>query len=143
MGTEDSPGVDGHLARSEHGRILFTTRSSDVALAVADGNVVELEEMNKVEAGDFLQKLLPKDKLGDDESATALLGKLTYLSLAISQAAAHIKRNRIFISRYLSLLRNREADKEAVGLLSREFYDPNRDKETRHAVATSRIISFE
>jgi hypothetical protein len=78
---------------------------------------------------------------GDDDSATALLRKLTYLPLAISQAAAYIKRNDTTIPMYLSLLR--KTQKEAIGLLSREFPDPNRYEASRHAVATTWLVSFE
>jgi hypothetical protein len=111
----------------------------DVALAVADDSKVELAEMSEEEARDFLKVLLPRMP-GDDDSATALLRKLTYLPLAISQAAAYIKRNNTTIPMYLSLLR--KTQKEATGLLSREFPDPNRYEASRHAVATTWLVSF-
>ncbi|KAH7363588.1 nucleoside phosphorylase domain-containing protein [Plectosphaerella cucumerina] len=50
FGDPDSAGFHRHLPESPHGRVLFTTRSTDVALAVADDNV-ELGEMSKMDAG--------------------------------------------------------------------------------------------
>jgi len=133
--------VQGRLSDLAHGRILITTRSKDVALTVTDDNVVELKGMEKEEARDFLEKLLPKEVLGDDEAIVTLLRDLAHLPLAISQAAAYIKRNGISISKYASLLWDK--DREAIGLMSREFPDQTRYKESRHAVAKTWLVSFE
>jgi hypothetical protein len=119
MGSE---GVYTYLPKNGSGCILFTTRAMDVAQAVADG-IEELEEMSEVEAKDFLKKLLPGVR-ADHEVVTELLSRLTFLPLAISQAAAYISTNKTSVSKYLSLLR--DVDKEAIGLLRREFPDRTR-----------------
>ncbi|KAH7303105.1 P-loop containing nucleoside triphosphate hydrolase protein [Stachybotrys elegans] len=132
-------GIYTYLPKNGDGCILFTTRAMDVAQAVAD-DIEELEEMSDVEAKAFLQKLLPSSS-AEEEAMTELLRRLTYLPLAISQAAAYMKRSKTPVSKYLSFLHN--ADKEAISLLSREFPDRTRYSESRHAVAMTWLISFE
>ncbi|KAH7304605.1 P-loop containing nucleoside triphosphate hydrolase protein [Stachybotrys elegans] len=132
-------GVYTYLPKNGDGCILFTTRTMEVAQAVAD-DIVELEEMSEVEAKAFLQKLLPSSS-AEEEAITELLRRLTYLPLAISQAAAYMKRNKTPVSKYLSFFHN--ADKEAISLLSREFPDRTWYSESRHAVAMTWLISFE
>jgi hypothetical protein len=135
----DTGGIYTYLPKNGDGCILFTTRAMDVAQAVAD-NIEELKEMSKGEAKGFLQKLLPENQ-ADNEVVTELLERLTFLPLAISQAAAYMRRNKTPVSKYLSLLR--DVDKEAISLLSREFPDRTRYPESRHAVAITWLISFE
>ncbi|OBS17011.1 hypothetical protein FPOA_12468 [Fusarium poae] len=137
MGPE---GIYASLPKSGTGCMLFTTRTMDVALAVADEDPKELEEMSEDEAKAFLEKLLPTSQ-ADDEMATELLRTLTFLPLAISQAAAYMKRNKTSVAKYLSLLR--DVNEEAISLLSREFPDRTRYPESRHAVASTWLISFE
>ncbi|KAH7303377.1 P-loop containing nucleoside triphosphate hydrolase protein [Stachybotrys elegans] len=132
-------GIYTYLPKNGDGCILFTTRAMDVAQAIAD-DIEELEEMSDVEAKAFLQKLLPSSS-AEEEAMTELLRRLTYLPLAISQAAAYMKRSKTPVSKYLSFLHN--ADKEAISLLSREFPDRTRYSESRHAVAMTWLISFE
>ncbi|SPO02516.1 uncharacterized protein DNG_05189 [Cephalotrichum gorgonifer] len=141
FGSEGSVGIYDYLPENnDNGRILFTTRSRDVAMAAADDAVVEMEEMSPEEALMFWEKIGPGNS-ADKATVAELLHELTYLPLAISQAAAYLKRNRIPISKYLSLLRATEDD--IVGLMSHEFRDPTRYKESKHAVATTWLVSFE
>ena len=49
---------------------------------------------------------------------------LTYLPLAVIQAAAYINDNRIMLADYLSLLK--EGEEEIIDLLSKEFEDSGR-----------------
>ena len=92
------------------------------------------------EAREFLHRLLPKALLADDRSLVELLRTLSFLPIAISQAAAYIKRNRTPMSKYISLLQ--DSDKAGISLLSREFPDHTRYSEPRHAVATTWLVSF-
>jgi hypothetical protein len=66
---------------------------------------------------------------------TELLDELTYLPLAIAQAAAYLNRNRMSIAKYLKLLQSTEQD--IVTLISREFRDNTRYKESKNAVAAT------
>ncbi|RSL81495.1 hypothetical protein CEP51_005792 [Fusarium floridanum] len=133
--------IDEQLPQSPAGRILFTTRSSEVALAVSDEEPLELGEMKPEEALRFLGKsITSKPHLADHSLVSELLEELTYLPLAIAQAAAYLNRNKITIPRYLELLRGTE--QEMISLLSREFPDRTRYRESKNAVATTWLVSF-
>ena len=67
--------------------------------------------------------------------------QLTYLPLAIVQAAAYINENRITLADYLSLLADQ--DEEAIGLLREEFEDDGRYHNVKNPVVTTWLISFE
>jgi hypothetical protein len=54
--------------------------------------------------------LVDQDLLSSQGDATALLARLTYLPLAIVQAAMFINANRISLGDYLSLLEEQEED---------------------------------
>ncbi|SPO02492.1 uncharacterized protein DNG_05165 [Cephalotrichum gorgonifer] len=141
FGATGTEGSYDYLPQSTKGRILFMTRSRDVAQAVNADKRVDLEEMSEREARDFLHNLLPKViPLADDGSMGELLRTLAFLPLAISQAAAYMDTKGTTVSKYLSLLQ--DSDKEAISLLSREFPDRTRYSKSRHAVATTWLVSF-
>jgi tetratricopeptide (TPR) repeat protein len=85
--------------------------------------------------------LIRKDLLDNKAITTEVLGELTYLPLAIAQAAAYLNRNRILITQYLKLLRNTEQD--IVNLMSEEFRDRTRYCGAKNAVATTWLVSFD
>ncbi|KAF7553716.1 hypothetical protein G7Z17_g3467 [Cylindrodendrum hubeiense] len=135
-------GIHEYFPESDNGRILYTTRSKDVAASVADDDVVELEEMSRIEAKECLDKMLgTKELLQDDASINGLLRELTFLPLAITQAAAYMKRNKLPIAKYLQLLRSTEQD--MVRLLSRQFPDKTRYAGSQNAIASTWLVSFE
>ena len=109
-GTESGSGrlID-YLPRSEQGCIVFTTRDRKTAVKLAQRNVVELPEMDEDVATQLLQKYLINPNLVNNRPDTAaLLKELTYLPLAIVQAAAYINENRIAFVDYQSLLADQE-----------------------------------
>jgi hypothetical protein len=55
--------------------------------------------------------------------------------LAIAQAAAYINTNKTTVSKYLELIRNTDA--ELVAVMSREFRDSTRYKQSANAVPTT------
>ena len=142
FGTGHSKGIADLLPQGENGLIIFTTRHQEVALSLADSDVIELEEMDRQEAVSFLEKsLVRKHLLGNDAATIELLDELTYLPLAIAQAAAYLNRNKIPISEYLRLLRNTEQD--IISLMSQEFRDSTRYKTSTNAVARTWLVSFD
>jgi len=142
LGGSDKLGITDYLPQSEHGLILFTTRSAEVAEAVAESDVVELGDMDHQEAQALLEKSLRrKSILSDIEVTTELLGELAYLPLAVTQAAAYLNRNQISIPEYLCLLRGTEQD--LIDVMSTEFHDNNRYKGTGNAIATTWLVSFD
>jgi tetratricopeptide (TPR) repeat protein len=140
FGTEQSKGIIDYLPESETGIVVYTTRTLEVA-GLTRGDVIELGAMDREDAVAFLTKsLIRKDLLRNDATIKGLLDELTYLPLAIAQAAAYLNRNRMSVSRYLQLLRSTEQD--VVALISREFRDDTRYKESANAVATTWVVSF-
>ena len=70
-----------------------------------------------------------------------MLSQLTYLPLAIVQAAAYINENAISLADYLSLLD--EQEEEVIDLLSEDFEDDGRYQNINNPVATTWLISFD
>ncbi|XXG98067.1 hypothetical protein Hte_004385 [Hypoxylon texense] len=141
-GSSDKPGAfTEYLPRSNHGLILFTTRSRKVAVSAAGGNAIDLREMSSEEATSFLEKSLTQKQLPwNGMIAKELLRELACLPLAITQAAAYMNINRISVENYLGLLRGTE--KSAVQLMSREFCDGNECPDSQNAVAATWLVSF-
>ncbi|KAH8753288.1 hypothetical protein F5883DRAFT_632842 [Diaporthe sp. PMI_573] len=74
-------------------------------------------------------------------AAPRLLEELTYLPLAIVQAAAYLNCNpHLTIQRYIDLLHG--TDKDVVSLMTQEFPDDTRYRGVGNAVATTWIVSF-
>ncbi|KAH8646409.1 P-loop containing nucleoside triphosphate hydrolase protein, partial [Tricladium varicosporioides] len=141
MGSNERRDIYRYLPESESGRVVFTTRSREVAVAVARSHIIDLQGMNQEEAVAFLEtSLIRKELLQDDATTIELLRELTYLPLAIAQAVAYLNQNQISVRKYLELLRGTEQSK--VRLLSREFYDSTRYKDSQNAVATTWLVSF-
>ena len=143
FGTPDgTEGISRYLPDSAvDGMILYTTRSREVATAVPQSDVVKLQELNAAEAADLLTALLPEDLLVDSVTRTELLDELTYLPLAITQAAAYMTTTDMPVSMYLDLFRRTQTGR--VELLSRPFHDNTRYHETQHPVSTTWLVSFD
>ncbi|KAF4625403.1 hypothetical protein G7Y89_g12766 [Cudoniella acicularis] len=141
-GAQESGGLIDYLPRSKQGSIMFTTRDRKTAVKLAQENIVEVQEMNEELSVLLLQKcLVNPDLVKNRQDATALLIELTYLPLAIVQAAAYINENGITLAEYLLLLE--EQEEEVIDLLSEEFQDSRRYRNVKNPVATTWLISFE
>jgi tetratricopeptide (TPR) repeat protein len=139
--SDKTHGIYRFLPESESGRVVFTTRSREVAVAVARNHIINLQEMNQEDATAFMETSLTQKELLQDKATTIeLLQELTYLPLAIAQAVAYLNQNQISIRKYLALLRGTEQSK--VSLLSREFHDRTRYEGSQNAVATTWLVSF-
>jgi tetratricopeptide (TPR) repeat protein len=131
-----------YLPKSNHGCIIFTTRDRKTAVKLSNQNVVDVPELDEEAAKQLLQTyLVHLDFTKFQPDTKALLAQLTYLPLAIVQAAAYINGNHITIADYLSLLANQE--EEVIDLLSEEFEDDGRYHNVKNPVATTWLISFE
>ena len=139
--SDGSPSICEYLPESDHGITLFTTRSLGVATSIAGTAAINLPEMAPDEAEDFLKRSLLKPSQQDSHAIEELLEDLTYLPLAIKQAAAYMNENQISVTEYLQLLRKTDQDK--VELLSSNFDDRTRHKDSQHPVATTWLVSFE
>jgi len=142
--TSDSStsGIDKYLPENDRGLVLFTTRSKELAGAVAGSDIVGLHGMGPQEGIEFLNRcLLGKDLDHDDPIALTFLDELSHLPLAITQATAYLNRNPISIEEYLTLLSSTEEN--MVDLMSRDFRDKTRYAGSQSAVTTTWLVSFE
>src|SRR5436305_182635 len=131
-----------YLPRSNQGCIVFTTRDRKAAVKLAHQYVVEVPKMDEEVAKQLLQKYLVNHELTKNQLDTeSLLAQLTYLPLAIVQAAAYINENRLTPADYLSLLADQE--EEVIDLLSEEFEDDGRYHNVKNPLATTWLISFD
>ncbi|GLI75984.1 hypothetical protein PoHVEF18_004250 [Penicillium ochrochloron] len=143
--TPDNLSVSGvtkdRLPHSPIGAVIFTTRSLKVARHLAPHWIVEIPEMDEQGATKLLGSYLFKKSLMNNYKNTKrLLERLTYLPLAIVQAASFINENGSDISTYISLLDGHEQD--AINLLSEDFEDRGRYKSSRNPVAATWLTSF-
>ena len=130
-----------YLPRGDQGSILFTTRGRKAAERLTPGNVLELEDISKVEAKQLIsQRILNKALLNDESATDKLLELLTCLPLAIVQAVAFINSNQVSISDYISLFKQADTEVEAF---SERFDDPSRYRETESTIAKTWQISFD
>jgi hypothetical protein len=136
----DTPLLYNYLPRSKLGCILFTTRTRKIAVSLAHSDVVEVREMSKELASEMINKLLTKERLVDDQESTLrLLQRLTFLPLAIEQAAAYINENEASFEEYFMLLQDKE--EEAISILSEDFKDERRYQEVNNPIATTWLVS--
>ncbi|QPC72056.1 hypothetical protein HYE68_002808 [Fusarium pseudograminearum] len=136
FGSAEKPGLEEYLPQNENGIILLTTRSGQVANDFAQADVIYIEQMDQEEAKTLFEKSLVQKHLLWDKVATGeLLAYLTFLPLAITQAAAYLNENRAPIQTYLGLLRN--AEKEDMRILEKEFRDNTRYKNSQNAIGTT------
>jgi tetratricopeptide (TPR) repeat protein len=140
---EQSPnGLFDYMPKSKQGAIIFTTRDRKVAVKLAPHYLVDVPAMEEDAAAELLARCLVNPDLTNNQPDTStLLLQLTYLPLAIVQAAAYINENAISVADYLSLLAEQEAD--VVDLLSEEFEDDGRYRDIKNPVATTWLISFD
>ncbi|KAG4274652.1 hypothetical protein FPRO04_14482 [Fusarium proliferatum] len=141
FGSDEKSGLEEYLPQSEDGIILLTTRSGQVAGQFAQCDMIDIKQMDQEEAATLLKKsLVQKQLLHDETSVIELLTYLSFLPLAITQAAAYLNQTRAPIRTYLSLLRNAEDNDTRV--LEREFRDNTRYKGSQNAIGTTWIVSF-
>lgn len=146
IGTADnkdkSPSLIDCLPKSSQGSVIFTTRSRKTALRLAPQNIIEVAEMHEDVATQVLSKaLINPELLNDRQNTVKLLQRLTYLPLAIVQAAAYMNENEITVLDYLSLLIDKEQN--VIELLSEDVEDEGRYRMIKNPVATTWLISFE
>ncbi|KAL1961920.1 hypothetical protein VTN77DRAFT_749 [Rasamsonia byssochlamydoides] len=86
------------------------------------------------------KSLIDQRILNDRQTTLELLEQLTFLPLAIAQAAAYINENGISLSEYLSLLKDKEH--HIIEILSEDFEDDGRYRDIKNPIASTWLISF-
>ena len=133
-----------YLPYCQHGALLATTRSRDVAFQLVERrSIVVVEPMNAIDALALAEKKLGGlEKQTDIESAKALTKALEYMPLAITQATAYIahKAPRCSIEQYLEKFK--QSDRKKIGLLDYDRGQLRRDREASNSIITTWQISF-
>ena len=135
------PGLINYLPQSNRGSLVFTTRSRKVAVKLTQQNVIEVSEMDEDLARQLLRNsLINQDLIQNHKDTVNLLKQLTFLPLALVQAAAYINENGITLSDYLSLLDDQEQN--AIDLLSTDFEVEGRYRDSKNPIVMTWLISF-
>lgn len=130
-----------YFPQCSHGRILVTTRDRRLGVRMSQGQAtIEITALSKERSKELLKNRISEENWSEDD-ATKLVEYLTYLPLAITQAAAFISENSITVSEYLELLNNDESDLKE--LLSEHLEDPRRDWSSENSVLRTWKLSFE
>ncbi|KAF2183820.1 hypothetical protein K469DRAFT_710189 [Zopfia rhizophila CBS 207.26] len=130
------------LPRSDKGSIVFTTRNRKAASKFAHKNVIHVAEMDDEAATLVLRNsLVNKEVLNDRPTVAQLLRLLTFLPLAIVQAATYINENDISLAEYVSLFD--DCEENIIEVLSEDFEDEGRYRDLKNPIATTWLISFE
>lgn len=129
------------IPKTEHGHVLFTSRYRRVALQLSK-EMIRLDSMPKTEALELLKTTLHEQYDESQlEDANKLLEELSYIPLAITQAAAYIRSNENTIAQYLELYL--ESDENRMELLEQSIEDlGTSDPETPKTVLTTSWMSF-
>ena len=129
------------LPKSNGSSIVLTTRSRKSAVRFANSNIIHLSELDGNMAIELLnQSVINRIIFEENQVVMQLLSLLTFLPLAIVQAAAYINENDITVQDYLSLLHSQE---DIVEILSEDFMDEGRYCDLQNPIATTWLISFE
>lgn len=131
------------LPTSPRGSIVFTSRDKQLAIKLVGNKIVKVDEMTEADSLELLEKLLIDRTLvhTQREDAATLVARLTCLPLAIAQAASYINSNEITLSVYMALMQKQE--QVEIQLLSQEFEDRGRYRETANPIAMTWLISFQ
>jgi tetratricopeptide (TPR) repeat protein len=133
-----------YLPSSRHGSVLFTTRTRLAAVELSGANSIALGQLTISEATCVLETRLLSEHRHETENqklTNEFLDMLVCSALAIVQAAAFINKNDITLEDYI--LHYRGSEKDAMDLLSKEFEDQSRYRETKNPIATTWYITFE
>jgi tetratricopeptide (TPR) repeat protein len=125
-----------HLPHSELCSIVLTTTKADMAERLAVRNVVELRELGPEAAQTMLENHLSTPVTGAErQEANLLLQELSYLPLAIIQAAAYINAEGVTLQDYRLRL-HEQSEQENSSRVSEEGYG------SQSPVATTLFVSM-
>ncbi|RBQ76957.1 hypothetical protein FVER14953_12333 [Fusarium verticillioides] len=141
-GTDERP-LASFLPKAQHGTILVTSRSLDVAerLTGSRKNIFQVSTMDEAQGLHLIRNKLTVE-FGHD-AAIKLLQVLDYIPLAITQAAAYINRRspRESVETYLEAFQ--ESDQKKNSLLEVDLGDLRRDETVSNSVITTWQVTFE
>lgn len=134
--------ISAYLPQTTNGRILITTRDRRVGERITGRTgCIQVLPPGATEAAKLLNSKLPDDDY-DLEACSALLEKLAYLPLAITQATAFMTENNIDLFDYMDVL-EAHGDLELAHFLNEDAGDIRRDSENSNSVIKTWRISFD
>jgi hypothetical protein len=126
-----------YLPRSDNGSIIVTTRDKRVGFDFAGpSRLIQLEAYSMEESQSLLLNKCPSSA-----RSKKLVEELEGIPLALVQAAAFIQTNSIDVEGYLDLYR-RSPTSQSV-LLSENFEDEIRDRDSKNPIAAKWYLSFD
>ncbi|KAK8029422.1 hypothetical protein PG993_010713 [Apiospora rasikravindrae] len=134
--------LHGAVPRGPHGTILWTSRDQQIAGSLVGARqAIHIVQMTSQEATTLLETVRNKEtKEEERQDVKKLLDELDYLPLAISQAAAYMRRMSTSIQEYLAEIQRR---KKRWRLLGRSEYDRHRRPDVSNSVLKTWDISVD
>ncbi|KAL2844078.1 hypothetical protein BJY01DRAFT_248323 [Aspergillus pseudoustus] len=130
------------LPRSENGSILMTTRDKKVGFDFAGASrLFRLQRLDCDQAQELLRSKVDDEIESNVDSCEKLCEELEGIPLAIVQASAFMHQNSITAEEYLE--HYQQSSEGQISLLSEDFEDSVRDKDSRNPIAATWVISFE
>ncbi|KAM7184393.1 hypothetical protein V8F20_012253 [Naviculisporaceae sp. PSN 640] len=129
------------IPRCAHGSLLFTTRSSDIAVDLSTpAQPIPVDRLSEEEGVQLVKERLPN--FIKDDQVHELLRELEYIPIAIAQAVAFISKRRLkSLAQYLE--QYRQNDRTRTRMLTYEFTEHGRYDGSLKSVAKTWSISFE
>ncbi|KAG7289885.1 hypothetical protein NEMBOFW57_006262 [Staphylotrichum longicolle] len=142
QGAEEKQSLYDFVPRGPAGTVLWTSRDQRIGGSLVGARrAINVASMTEGEARILLETVMGRE-IAEEEShkAMALLAELERLPLAVSQAAAYMKRTAITIGEYLSMLQRRTKRWE---VLSKTEFDRHRRRCVPNNVMQTWNISIE
>ena len=141
--SKDGERLAQYFPRSAHGAILMTTRNRQVGVKFAAAkNVVNLEALCDAESCALITSKLSLEEEADCIDRLRLARTLSGIPLALTQATSFLQENGVTtIGRYLEMYD--ASDTERIELLSQDFEDNVRDRESVNSIAQTWAVTFE
>ena len=137
----DSKAFAQYLPRCAHGRILITTRDRRLGHKLTQRQgTVPISSLDLETSTNLLRSKISEENWSE-EDALKLVDYLSFLPLAITQAAAFMSENYVSVPEYLEMLINDE--NEMKELLSEHLEDARRDLNSENSVMRTWKLSFE
>ena len=136
-----SKSVARFIPQCTHGRVLITTRDKRLGERLSQRQAcIQVPPLDAKKSKDLLRSKIYEENWSEDD-ALRLVECLSYLPLAITQAAAFISENSMTVFEYLEMLANDESN--MVELLSEHLEDPRREWTSENSVIRTWKLSFD
>ena len=135
------PSFARYLPQISNGQTVITTRDKRLGERLSRRREpIMVSSMTATDSKELLRSKISSENW-DEDDAMALVEELSYLPLAITQAAAFISENSLTVSEYLETMR--QDTEEFKELLSEDLEDPRRDLDTENSVIRTWKLSFD